>query len=130
MNDALLMTDHVLHLADGFGIGARPRNDELWAAREAAELTTGRLVSVFSYDETWEFQERHPTGDELAYVLAGEVDLLLDDSTGERGVRLAAGFAGVVPAGYWHRLAVHEPCTVFFITPVPAETEHRACAAG
>ena len=136
MNDSVLLSDHVVHLADqltagppgigGLGITVSPRNDALWTARDRPELATGRLVSLFGYDATWDYQERHPTGDELVYVISGEVDLLVDAGDGERGVRLSAGCAGVVPAGGWHRLAVHEPCTVLFITPTPAQTEHRS----
>jgi hypothetical protein len=125
MHDSLLMTDHVVHLTDELGIGVTPLNDELWAARDRPELATGRLLSVFSYDETWDYQERHLTGDELAYVITGAVDLLVDTGGGERAAHLPAGFVGVVPTGAWHRLAVHEPCSVLFITPTPAQTEHR-----
>jgi len=125
MNDALRMTDHVVHLADELDIGVSPRTDELWTARDQPELATGRLLSVFDYDCTWDYQERHPTGDELVYVIAGSVDLLVDTGGGERAVHLPSGFVGVVPAGGWHRLAVHEPSSVLFITPTPAQTEHR-----
>ena len=64
--------------------GPRPVGDGYWARRDRPELSTGRVLTVFSYTATWDFQERHPTGDELAYVLEGEVDLLLDTGAGER----------------------------------------------
>jgi hypothetical protein len=63
-------------------------------------------------------------------VLNGDVDLLLDEGRGERAERLIAGRAGVIPAGSWHRIAIREPATLLFITPVPARTEHRAYPAG
>lgn len=125
MNDSAILTDHVVHLTDRLGIAMRPLDAETWTDRDRPELATGRLLSVFSYEATWDFQERHPIGDELAYVIAGAVDLLVDTGDGERAVHLPAGSAGVVPAGGWHRLAVHEPSTVLFITPTPARTEHR-----
>lgn len=126
MNDALLLADYALHLNDGLDIHARECDDAFWLDRDRPEFATGRLVSVFAYERTWDFQERHPTGDELACVLSGEVDLLLENGTGERAIRLAAGFAGIVPAGDWHRLVVRAACEVLFITPVPAATEHRS----
>ena len=86
---------------------------------------TGRLLSIFSYDSTWDYQERHPDGEELALVLDGEVDFLLDVGDGEQPVHLDRGEACVVPTGAWHRAAVAAPCTILFITPVPARTEHR-----
>jgi hypothetical protein len=130
MNSPTRLIDHVVHLTDALGITVSPLNDELWAARDRTELATGRLVSVFAYDATWDYQERHPTGDELVYLIAGEVDLLVDSGAGEHALRLSADCAGVVPAGGWHRLAVHEPCTVLFITPTPARTEHRPAIGG
>ncbi len=126
MNDSSPLADHVVHLTDQLGIAVIPRDGELWNARDRTELATGRLLSVFSYAATWDYQERHPIGEELLYVIAGAVDLLVDCGAGERAVHLAAGDAGIVPAGGWHRLAVHEPCTVLFITPTPARTEHRS----
>ena len=125
MNGSVHLTDHVVHLTEQLGITLCPRDDEFWASRDRIELATGRLVSVFSYDATWDYQERHPTGDELVYMLGGEADLLVDTGAGEHALRLTAGRAGVVPAGGWHRLAVHEPCTALFITPTPARTQHR-----
>jgi mannose-6-phosphate isomerase-like protein (cupin superfamily) len=125
MNESMLMTDHVVHLTDELGICVSPLTDELWTSRDRPELATGRLLSIFSYDSTWDYQERHLTGDELVYVLSGAVDLLVDTGGGERAIHLPAGFVGVVPAGGWHRLAVHEACSVLFITPTPAQTEHR-----
>jgi uncharacterized cupin superfamily protein len=107
-----------------------PLDDQLWAARDRTELATGRVLSVFCYDATWDYQERHVTGDEMVYVITGSVDLLVDCGHGERAVRLSAGAVGVVPAGGWHRLAVHAPCRVLFITPTPARTEHRPVIAG
>jgi mannose-6-phosphate isomerase-like protein (cupin superfamily) len=130
MNDALPLGHHALHLDDGLAIRAYECDEEFWLTRSRPEFGSGRIVSVFSYAHTWDVQERHPTGDELAYVVSGAVDLLLEDDRGrgERAVRLGAGDAGIVPAGSWHRLAVREPCTVLFITPVPGATEHRSVA--
>ncbi len=128
-HDFSLIT-HAVHLADELGIQACPADDAFWADRDRPELAAGRLLSVFGYDRTWDFQELHPTGDELVCVLEGEVDLLLDRGEGERAQRLIRGRAGIVPAGSWHRVAVHAPATLLFVTPEPALTEHRACRAG
>lgn len=124
------MTTHGMHLAEDLGIHVVGLDREFWARREHASFASGRLLAQFSYTDTWDFQERHPTGDELAYVLSGDIDLLLDDGGGERAERLVAGRAGVIPAGSWHRVAIREPATLLFVTPVPARTEHRACRAG
>jgi hypothetical protein len=115
----------VLHLNDGLDMRVVAADPELWQRRDAPELAEGRLMSIFSYDSTWDYEERHPDGDELALVLEGAVDLLLGSGAGAKAVPLAAGEAGIVPAGSWHHLAVHQPSTILFITPVPARTEHR-----
>jgi mannose-6-phosphate isomerase-like protein (cupin superfamily) len=130
MTDARKLIDDVVHLDEGLGMRVCARSDAFWAARARVELATGRLLSVFAYDQTWDYQERHPGGDELVYVTSGVVDVLIDLGDGERAVRLARGEACIVPTGGWHRVAVREPATLLFITPEPAATEHRPCGAG
>jgi mannose-6-phosphate isomerase-like protein (cupin superfamily) len=129
-SEGFSLATHAVHLAPDLGMQPCAVDAGFWADRERAELATGRLVSVFSYDAAWDYQELHPTGDELVYVLEGEVDLLLDRGDGERAQRLVRGGAGIVPAGSWHRLAVPTRATLLFVTPVPALTEHRARRAG
>jgi len=129
MNDACLLIDHVVHLDDRLGMEVCAVTDDFWAAGSGAALATGRLLSVFTYGETWDYQERHPGGDELVYAIGGVVDLLADAGAGEQAVRLGGGEAYVIPAGSWHRVAVHERATLLFVTPEPAATEHRPLAA-
>ena len=128
MPDAVkLQSGFVIHLNEGLGINARAATAEFWADRDRCELATGRLLSVFTYSATWDYQERHPDGDELVVVLAGATELLLDvsDGGGEQSVPLVDGDAAVIPTGAWHRAAVRHRCTLLFITPEPARTEHR-----
>ena len=117
--------DSVFHL-DGAGLIPRRTNEpRFWQARTRPELCTGQLLSAFTYSTTWDYQERHPDGDELAVVLAGIIDLLIDNGDGETATRLEPEAAGVIPTGAWHRVAIHDPATILFITPVPSRTEHR-----
>lgn len=83
------------------------------------------LLSSFAYDGTWNRWERHPSGDEVVYLLHGAVDLALDDGTSERVVHLEPGHAAVVPAGTWHRAIVHAPSQMLFLTPTSTPTEQR-----
>ena len=125
MPQAFSITDVVLHL---IGPGPIPlwRNEgSFWQRKDRPELATGQILSVFSYSSTWNYQERHPDGEELAIVVAGSVDFLLDDGDRETPVRLEAGSGCVVPAGTWHRVAPRTSSTLLFITPRPARTEHR-----
>ncbi len=91
-----------------------------------AELREGRILSVFDYDSTWTWWERHPVGDELAFLLSGEADLLLEEAAGQTAAtRLAPGDSAVIPAGAWHSARILAPSTILFVTPTPARTEHR-----
>jgi len=125
MTDDFSLATDAVHLTDDLGAHRYLLPTEA-VPRTLSDITSGRLVSVFSYASTWDTEERHPTGDELVYVVAGDVDLLTDAGDGERAHRLPCGRAFVVPAGSWHRVAVREAATLLFVTPVPARTEHRA----
>jgi quercetin dioxygenase-like cupin family protein len=126
---AFSFNESVVHF-DGVGPITTASNEPgFWEVRDRAELNAGQILSVFNYAKTWEYQERHPDGGELAMVLDGDVDVLVEVRGSETPVRLRRGSACVVPAGAWHRVAVHEPTTMLFITPVPARTQHRSLAA-
>ena len=129
MTVAFRFNESVVHLEGTGPITAASNEPEFWGVRDRAELTTGQILSVFRYAKTWDYQERHPDGDELALVLDGDVDVLVDVGDRDTPFRLPRGSACVVPAGAWHRVVVHEPSTVLFVTPVPARTEHRSLVA-
>jgi mannose-6-phosphate isomerase-like protein (cupin superfamily) len=74
----------------------------------------------FHADE-WEV---HPGGDELLYLLAGAIDVVLDEPDGELTVRLEGGRACLVPRGVWHRLILRQPSDLLFVTPTRG-TRHR-----
>ena len=127
MSNTIRTLDSVIHLA-GRSMTAWPNDESLWRVRDRPELTDGHLLSVFTYDDTWSYQERHPAGDEIAILLAGDADFLVDDGDGERAVRLEPGSAFIVPEGVWHRAAIHAPSTILFVTPAPVHTETRPAA--
>lgn len=68
--------------------------------------------------------ERHPDGDEVLILLSGRFDVVLDEDSGERVVALTPGKSVVVPQGVWHRMVIHEPGELLFLTPGDT-TEHR-----
>ena len=71
-------------------------------------------------------QEMHPHGDEL--LLSGALDVILDLPEGERTIPLTAGGACLVPRGVWHRLSLHQPSDLVFVTP-PDGTQIRPVPA-
>ena len=86
-----------------------------------------RLVGVLSVAAPGERDEweMHPEQDELLYLLAGTIDVVLRpdlERPEEQRVHLGPGEACVVPKGMWHRQVVVAPCRMLFLTP---ETLHR-----
>ena len=124
MSSPLVVADAAIHLEPGGAIRAHTLG-EAFSFRTQPGFDAGHVVSVFRYSETWSFRERHPDGDELAVVLEGCVEVLVDRGAGERAVAASAGEACVIPAGAWHRLGVADPSVVLFVTPAPARTEHQ-----
>jgi quercetin dioxygenase-like cupin family protein len=117
----------VIHLADDLVVTAAAVDAAFWnrSATTRPELIEGRILSVFDYTTTWSWWERHPAGDELVYLISGDIELLLDDPAGARTLALQPGQAAIVPAGAWHRAVVLSPSQLMFVTPTPARTEHR-----
>lgn len=67
--------------------------------------------------------EIHPDGDELLFLLSGEITVVLEEET-ERRVELRAGQSFIVPRGVWHRVLVRQPVQLLYMTPGP-NSRHR-----
>lgn len=70
MEDALTAAKHILsdylHFRDDGRAEAIPPSDNFWEALAAGthpELDQGRLMSAFSFSESWSVWERHPAGE-------------------------------------------------------------------
>lgn len=72
--------------------------------------------------------EMHPDGDEALTLLSGQFDIVLDEAGGERIIPLTPGKSAIVPQGVWHRMVIHEPGELLFLTPGDA-TQHRPLGA-
>jgi mannose-6-phosphate isomerase-like protein (cupin superfamily) len=121
--------DTVLHLAPDQSASTVPVDENYWAHRkESMELREGRIMSVFTYEASWTWWERHPVGSEFVLVLSGAVVFHLQhgDGSGGRSVALDEGQCLLVPEGEWHRAGLTTPTTLLFVTPSPALTQHRA----
>ena len=61
--------------------------------------------------------ERHPAGDELVHIIAGETefDIIVTDEI--ETLQLAAGNVVIVPKGCWHRFRSAKGVTVMTATP-------------
>ncbi len=68
--------------------------------------------------------EMHPDGDEVLTLLSGQFDIVLDEDGVERTISLTPGQGALVPRGVWHRMIIHVPGELLFLTPGDT-TEHR-----
>jgi len=76
------------------------------------------LVSSHSFDSDWGTWEIHPAGDEVIYLLQGDVEFVLKEGAGNRSVRLSTpGTFAIVPKNTWHTAKVHAPTKMLFLTP-------------
>lgn len=78
----------------------------------------GIFVGRFVGPTPW---ERHPHGDELLYVLDGEVELTVLTEGDPVHVTLRAGSIFVVPQGLWHRQLARTTVTLVSATPTPTD---------
>ncbi len=81
----------------------------------------GGMISVgrFSGQSPW---ERHPDGDELVRVLAGEVEITVLAEAGPLHTTVRAGSVFIVPGGLWHRQLARQSVMQFGATV--GQTEH------
>lgn len=109
--------DTYVQLEDGPDALTLEVGADFWSKIESrTDLHEGRLVCLFEFDADWPTWEVHPAGDEIVFLLNGSVDLILDETAGERTIELRGRAACIVPKGVWHRAIVHKPSTALHIT--------------
>lgn len=77
------------------------------------------FAAKFSGKSAW---ERHPQGDEIVQIVAGETKLHLITAEGRETLALKPGMLVVVPQNAWHQFEA--PNGVSLITATPQPTEH------
>ena len=121
---------HPVHL--GLGARALPQPEFTgmawygdYVARAAADGNEGRLVSLYTFSESWDSWEMHPAGDELVVCLSGTITLHQEAPDGAlTQVTLEAGQYVINAPGVWHTADVTGAATVLFIT-AGMGTQHR-----
>ncbi len=113
--------------ADG-RVAALPVSESFWsevADGARPELDQGRLMSAFTFSESWPTWERHPAGEEMVMLLAGAASMVLETADGEQTLVLnRPGAYVLVPKNVWHTARTTVPTTMLFYTP-GAGTEYR-----
>ena len=117
-----------LHVDDAGRSEVLPASESFWEdlARGALpQLDRGRLMSAFTFSESWATWERHPAGEELVMLLSGAAELVLEDEGGRRVLALRSpGEYVLVPKNVWHTARTTVATTMLFLTP-GLGTEHR-----
>jgi mannose-6-phosphate isomerase-like protein (cupin superfamily) len=124
-SDAFDLATTYVQLDDGPAAFAVDVDDEFWETIDRRpDLRGGRLVGAFHNAADWDIWEMHPAGDEIVCLLSGAIDVVLDETAGERVVALEAGQTCIVPRGVWHRAVVREPGDTLHVTRGEG-TQHR-----
>ena len=97
---------------------------EGYGARHDIDGPDGRLVSMHSFDESWDSWEMHPLGEEVMVCTAGRIVLIQENAGNRSSVALEAGDYAINPAGVWHTADVEGSATALFITAGEG-TQHR-----
>jgi quercetin dioxygenase-like cupin family protein len=96
-----------------------------YVERHHADGVEGRLVSTFTFKESWDMWEMHPHGSEVVLCLAGEMTLHQERPDGARhSVVLSSGEYAINERGTWHTADVTGQATALFIT-AGVGTQHR-----
>jgi quercetin dioxygenase-like cupin family protein len=108
-----------------------PRNEAAmdwysdYAARHEADGFEGRLVSSYTFGESWPSWEMHPNGAEVVACTAGRMTLHQELADGSQNtVTLEAGEYAINPPGAWHTADIDGEATALFIT-AGVGTQHR-----
>jgi mannose-6-phosphate isomerase-like protein (cupin superfamily) len=125
------LNTHPIHLGLGATATVEPEfsGDMSWyegyATRHATDGVDGRLVSMHTFDKSWDVWEMHPSGSEVVLCVGGRIMLHQENLDGTKAsVALDAGECAVNEPGVWHTADVEDGAIVLFITP-GAGTEHR-----
>jgi quercetin dioxygenase-like cupin family protein len=89
---------------------------ERYGERNAGDGTEGRLVSMHTFDRSWDSWEMHPKGDELVVCTAGSITLHQEIDGATTTVTLGVGDAVINPPGAWHTADVDGTATALFVT--------------
>ncbi len=75
------------------------------------------LVSCFSFDKDWSTWEIHPKGDEIVYLLSGEIEMIFEKNGTKETIPVnKPGSCIIIPKDTWHTAKIKSPSTMLFIT--------------
>jgi len=95
-----------------------PGGEAFWS--QGSDALAGRpegwMVSEYVFERDWSHWEMHPEGDELVYVLEGEVTMLLELPSGLQAEQVQGRGMIRVPRGVWHTAQTASACRLLHLT--------------
>lgn len=130
MTEARRLEEAFIHLGRGATAVPQPPFDGMdwyggYAVRHGADGAEGRLVSQYTFTESWTSWEMHPAGAEVVICTGGAMTLIQEHGDGAvTTVTLGPGEYAINPPGVWHTADVVTQATAVFITAGEG-TQHR-----
>jgi len=76
------------------------------------------LIALHNFTADWSTWEIHPHGDEMVFLVSGEIEFLLNTADGVETVLLnSSGSYVIVPKNTWHTARVKHAASCLFMTP-------------
>lgn len=128
--EALTLSQHPIHLGLGATAEVEPpfTGEAEWymgyEQRHSDDGPEGRLVTMYTFSESWDVWEMHPQGSEVVLCTAGSIELVQEIDGVEVATTVTAGEYAVNLPGTWHTANVEDSATALFIT-AGLGTEHR-----
>lgn len=84
------------------------------------------LISSHEFSKDWDSWEMHPEGDEVVFLLSGNITFVLETQPQETCIELnQLGDYVIIPKGTWHTAKTTKLSQILFITP-GENTKHRS----
>lgn len=96
-----------------------------YADRHESDGAEGRLMTMHTFDTSWDVWEMHPVGSEVVLCVRGTITLIQEIDGEDVATTIAGGEYAINPSGVWHTADVDDgEVEVLFIT-AGMGTEHR-----
>lgn len=130
MTEARRLEEAFIHLGLGATAVPQPPFDGMewyasYGARHGLDGAEGRLVSQYTFTESWTSWEMHPAGAEVVICTQGTMTLIQEHAEGAIAtVTLGPGEYAINPPGIWHTADIAGHASAVFITAGEG-TQHR-----
>jgi quercetin dioxygenase-like cupin family protein len=96
-----------------------------YAHRHESDGAEGRLMTMHTFDTSWDMWEMHPVGSEVVLCVRGTITLIQEIDGEDLATTISGGEYAINPPGVWHTADVEDgEVEVLFIT-AGTGTEHR-----